>query len=598
VSGPAGRGNDRAAPAPGTWARRSRVALAHVAARPLLAALAVLVAGHAALVVVRDYQPAGDWAFIDLRTSDVFSRHPPLTGPWSRYGWNHPGPALYFALAGPMAAAAGSWRGVWLGAVVLNVAAFAVAIWLATRHGRLVVAAFASAAVWTVATATPLLWSDPWNASIVVVPIVTMAAAVMAARSGDRRGVAVGIVAFVLVTQAHVAYGVLLVPAFAVVVVCGLRRWWRWTAGWLAAGLALCVPIAVDTVANWPGNLWRSVDFAVTSGEPAVGVPEALRVVGRTASLSWFADARLPSFVSVVSTPPWGLVPFAAIAALAGAWFLARRRGFAALAHACEGTASLWVGAAIMTARTRGPLLVWLTTWTSALGALTWALAAAVVARWALWHRPVDEAGRRRRRGLATAAVAIVTVALAVTNVAGSVGHPFPFQEQTPVIAQFAADARHIVDEPTMIDFAGDDYVGGAVQSGLIAALEADGGQPRGRPDQSLQLGEHRVADQAGARHLLVHVEPRVSPPAGAEVVSVWDPLTPAERAEADALTDRLATLLAQEGLVDRVGLLSGDLAALAAIDAPPPVAAEQDAFDRLGDLHARGRRIVLYVVG
>ena len=591
--------SDRADATPSPPSRRRQAPFAHLAARPWLVALAVLVAGHAVFVVARTYQPAGDWAFIDLRTSDVFSRHPPLTGAWSRYGWNHPGPALYLALAGPMAITAGSWRGVWLGAVGLNVAALAVTFWLASRQGRLVVAAFAVAGLWTVATATPLLWSDPWNASIVVLPIVTMGAAVMAARSGDRRGVAVGVVVFVLVAQAHVAYGVLLAPAVGVVVVCGLRRWWRWTAGWLAAGAALCAPIAVDTVVNWPGNLWRSLDFAVASDEPAVGVAEALRVVGRTASLSWFADARVPSFVSIVDATPWGVAPFAALAALAAAWLLSHRRGWAALAHACEGAALSWVGAAVMTARTRGPLLVWLTTWTSAVGALTWSLVGAVLVRWALcrWW-PVSAAAGHRRRVLGAAAVVVVTVGLAATNIVGSVGHPFPFQEQTPVIAQFAGDARDLVDEPTMIDFAGDDYVGGAVQSGLIAALEADGGQPRGRPDQSLQLGEHRVADGAGARHLLVHVGSRASPPAGAEIVSVWDPLTPTERVEADALTERLTTLLEGEGLAHRIDLLSGDLAPLAAIDAPPPVVAEQAAFDRLGELHARGRRVVLFSVG
>ena len=251
-----------------------------------------------------------------------------------------------------------------------------------------------------------------------------------------------------------------------------------------------------------------------------------------------------------------------------------------------------------MTARTRGPLLVWLTTWTSALGALTWSLAGAVLVRWALGRWPVAGRAGCRRLVVGTAAVAVLTVGLAVTNVAGSVGHPFPFQEQTPVIAQFAGAARDLVDEPTVIDFAADVVVAGAVQSGLIAALESDGGEPRGRFDQSLQLGERRVADQPGARHLLVQVESQASPPAGAELVSAWDPLSPAERAEADALTARLTTLLGAEGLPDRVDLLSGDLAPLAAIDAPPAVIAEQAAFDRLGELHARGRRVVLYLVG
>jgi len=179
----------------------------------------VLVVGHAVFVLARTYHPAGDWAFIDLRTADVFSRDSPLTGAWSRYGWSHPGPALYYALALPKLVAGGSWRGIWLGAIGINLLAVATALWLAARQGRLMVAAFAVASLWTVAAATPLLFSDPWNASVVVLPVVTMAAAVVAAGTGDRRGVAVAMVVFVAVAQTHVAYGVLVLPAAIVVLV-------------------------------------------------------------------------------------------------------------------------------------------------------------------------------------------------------------------------------------------------------------------------------------------------------------------------------------------------------------------------------------------
>ncbi len=49
----------------------------------------------------RVYVPVGDQAILDLRIRDVwsFSSDTPLTGPYSRFGWNHPGPAMYYLLA-------------------------------------------------------------------------------------------------------------------------------------------------------------------------------------------------------------------------------------------------------------------------------------------------------------------------------------------------------------------------------------------------------------------------------------------------------------------------------------------------------------------
>ncbi|MDR5382616.1 hypothetical protein RHO70_25885, partial [Salmonella enterica subsp. enterica serovar Typhimurium] len=90
----------------------------------------------------------------------------------------------------------------------------------------------------------------------------------------------------------------------------------------------------------------------------------------------------MPEFVSIVSATPWGVVPFAGLIALVVAWFVARRGGWAVWCRAAEAVALLWLGGALMTARTRGPLLIWLTTWTVALAALTWCVVAAVAVRW------------------------------------------------------------------------------------------------------------------------------------------------------------------------------------------------------------------------
>jgi hypothetical protein len=95
-----------------------------------------------------------------------------------------------------------------------------------------------------------------------------------------------------------------------------------------------------------------------------------------------------------------------------------------------------------------------------------------------------------------------------------------------------------------------------------------------------------------------VRVEPQSGAPDGATVVSVSDPLSADERAEADALMTELGALLDSAGLSDRGDLLVNDLAPLAAFEAPPEVAAELARFERLGELHARGKRIVLYLIG
>lgn len=71
-----------------------------------LAFLLTLVALVPVIVVIfqrtgHSYLPAADQALIDLRVRDVFSfsSNTPFLGPYSRFGWNHPGALLYYLLA-------------------------------------------------------------------------------------------------------------------------------------------------------------------------------------------------------------------------------------------------------------------------------------------------------------------------------------------------------------------------------------------------------------------------------------------------------------------------------------------------------------------
>jgi len=66
-------------------------------ARPSIAigvVLLGLVVPALIVVLVRTDHSSGDLALIELRTRDVLTVHPPITGVYSRYGWSHTGPLM------------------------------------------------------------------------------------------------------------------------------------------------------------------------------------------------------------------------------------------------------------------------------------------------------------------------------------------------------------------------------------------------------------------------------------------------------------------------------------------------------------------------
>jgi hypothetical protein len=73
--------------------------------RRLLSVVAGVLIVPAAVLLVRvihsGWLSSSDWADIELRTRDVGTVHTPLVGAYSRYGWNHPGPLLFYVLALP-----------------------------------------------------------------------------------------------------------------------------------------------------------------------------------------------------------------------------------------------------------------------------------------------------------------------------------------------------------------------------------------------------------------------------------------------------------------------------------------------------------------
>jgi len=115
----------RARPATSSRLRLNRAAAVAVALT-VVALLPVLV------VIVtrlgRTWVPVGDLALVDLRVRDVWSADIPLIGTYNRFGWNHPGPAMFWTLA-PLSGLVGrpAWATLVGGALLQGAAIIALA---------------------------------------------------------------------------------------------------------------------------------------------------------------------------------------------------------------------------------------------------------------------------------------------------------------------------------------------------------------------------------------------------------------------------------------------------------------------------------------
>jgi hypothetical protein len=149
-------------------------------------ALFMLIAAAGLVAVARHARPVSsvsDTAVIESYTLYA-SRAQLLVGPYSRYGWHHPGP-LYFYLLAPFYVLSGKLSaGLNAGALAINLLAVIViasVVWRVAR-GVLAVAIVAMLVVysWRVA---PLL-ASPWNPHMVVFPLMALIVVAAAIVSG------------------------------------------------------------------------------------------------------------------------------------------------------------------------------------------------------------------------------------------------------------------------------------------------------------------------------------------------------------------------------------------------------------------------------
>lgn len=149
-------------------------------AQPLYGALVLLIcpllvsAGVLLFDVGSKFHALDDNALNELQTRDV-GRHLVLLGPYSRSGWNHLGPAIYYVLAVPYRLTGSRSVGLYVGALMINSIAVAGILMISWRRGGLPILILSALGLSAVLhNLGPSFLRDPWNPYVTVLPFGLM----------------------------------------------------------------------------------------------------------------------------------------------------------------------------------------------------------------------------------------------------------------------------------------------------------------------------------------------------------------------------------------------------------------------------------------
>lgn len=424
---------------------------------PIFVALAPLVwfIGQEALQVRAPSAAWGDWSLLELSTYRA-GRFEQALGPYSRYGWSHPGPAFFYWAAPFHLLSGRQFGGLALAALVLNTAWMAVSL-LAVR------AAAGMRATW-LASGVLLVWvlvydlerlREPWNPLLMVLPVVAAAVCGAAVASGVRWAAPVAVVAVSFALQTHLGA----FPLLAAIVAASLAGWWvfqrrswprwRWAVAVTAgAGVVLWFAPVWQQATHDPGNLGEIVQFFRTPGEQAPLSDVVALAVRQLAGLEWRlghaigpdAGLRDPTLVSVLGLG----------AMLIATGVVTRRAHAARDAFWCTlGAATLLgaVAAVVATTRATAPLMPYLTSATVGVSLLLWLCTARLASETLMSRRPA-----RRELGAVAAVVLVLLAGASVVRVAGLEGYGETTRDDD-LAAMNEALLDAVGDEPTVVGF-------------------------------------------------------------------------------------------------------------------------------------------------
>jgi hypothetical protein len=558
----------------------------------------------------KQWHPAGDWAVIELRTRDVGSSTTPLLGPYSRYGWNHPGPLLFWALSVPYKLVGSSSSSLMLAASLVNSAAIVglgVFVW---RRGRIVLVAATTMGIAVLCSHLgPSFLRDPWNPSMTVLPFALLVVLTWSATDGDRLAVPLLALTGSFLVQSHVGFALVVGTAWVVAAVGYARRGvaWKRPLAWSAAVLVACwLPVLIDQLAG-RGNAVDLVRyFKGGATESAAGWSASLGVLARELGgfAPWVGGTERASADGggLVTGSVWSLlVP---VCLFAFALFVARRRG------AVGATRFQWVvlalsGAAFVSvARITGPVYAYLVRWLWILALMWW-----LSILWSLWSATFagahDRTSRARSWDVARrwAVVGITVVALVVVTRTSSRTYGGVDRIGTPdgewyVTLDLVVDdvvARAPRGEQVLVQAVGSNN--GSIADGIRLQLERAGVHVVVEDEQVHKYGTDRLASAHSPDSVItVATGALLAGPLGGSLgtpIASWDPLDPAWRDLANGFEDDLADQLSLVGRNDLVTAMrsGGSLAPAHDLDG-----VDQELLVAVEQLRRRGDPVTVYL--
>ena len=258
-----------------------------------------------------NFRSVGDNALNELRMRD-FGHHTLLLGPYSRDGWSHPGPALYYLFAIPYRIFGSRSSAFSACALTLNGAAVVSMIVIARRtSGRLMMLLVAAAvAIITMNLGWEVL-RNPWNPYVTILPFGLLFLSCWALACGHRWHLPLAAAVATFCVQTHIVY----LPVAAALVTWGgvgalvthrrdrrRREGATWGIGALVATVAILAvmwaPPIIDQITG-TGNL-NTIRVYFQTHSDTRGLGDAFRVVGEEFTLSpdWVTGSEPPLIIS------------------------------------------------------------------------------------------------------------------------------------------------------------------------------------------------------------------------------------------------------------------------------------------------------------
>jgi hypothetical protein len=328
----------------------------------------------------------GDAAVVELYTLHAARGVWPL-GPYSRFGWHHPGP-LYFYLLAPLYAAGGfRFVGINAGAAIINIASLTVVLMIVRRSASRSLVTWVPVVLGLYVLSLTAVFVSAWNPHVIVLPIITLVLVSAAVASGTLSLAPISIFIGSFCVQTHVATApsVVVLWLFAFVAIAiqtrtgGIdteraRRWlnvamWTGTVCWL-------LPLA-EELQNRPGNMTAIFRFFHDSQQPHTFM-NGIAIWAQMASGFITRSLTVPYARVLPVTPSFTLIALAigqfVLLLFAAGFAIRTRRTFEASLYSAASlvsVAAVWSATRVTTAVEDHHVF-----WMSGIGALNWALLA------------------------------------------------------------------------------------------------------------------------------------------------------------------------------------------------------------------------------